>query len=461
MGSSKRLTPYHFIILGFAATILVGTVLLRLGVCHEGGELSWLDALFTATSATCVTGLAVVDTGSFFSTTGQSVILGLIQIGGLGVMTYTSLVFYLWRKRISLSDRMAVRQSLLHDPAFHLGSFLKRVVLGTLLIETLGAAVLFLMDPAEFSPYSALFHSISAFCNAGFGLRGDSLSAFEVNYGVNAVFMVLITLGGLGFAVLLELAERLSPAAAVRRRRNAETHPGRRPRLTWHARVVLSTSLWLVVGGAVVIYLAEFALHQGHFSHAEKFLGSLFQSVTCRTAGFNTISIGQMTNISLLVMIALMFIGGSPGSCAGGVKTTTVRALAAFALARIKGRRQAVVQGQFAMDEGSMNDALLLILYGMVIVGTGALALSITEVGALPHDQTRGMFLEILFECVSAFGTVGLSTGLTPQLTAPGKIVITVLMFVGRLGPIVFVSTLHDMQRRERFTWPEKRLPIG
>jgi trk system potassium uptake protein TrkH len=456
MAARRRLSPNELIILGFALIILCGTVLLRLDVCRTGAELSWLDALFTATSATCVTGLAVVDTGTFFSPVGQGVLLGLIQVGGLGVMTYTSLVFLLWRKRISLSDRTAVRQSLLQDPSFRLGAFLRRVVFGALAIEAVGAALLWLLDPAGFAPWSALFHSVSAFCNAGFGLYADSLVQWRADAGVNLVFMALIVLGGLGFAVLIELGGW--PRAAWRRLRSGRADPG--ARLSWHARVVLSTSLWLVLGGAAALFLAEFALGRDGVPLSSELLSALFQSVTSRTAGFNTLDIGGLTNISLLVIIALMFIGGSPGSCAGGVKTTTFRALLGFSLARIMGRRQAVVR-RFALDEGSLNDALTLILYGIVIVGAGTLALCITELGPQPHAQTRGMFLELLFECVSAFGTVGLSAGVTGELSPWGRLVVTLLMFVGRLGPIVFIGVLHDMRRQEKFTWPEKRLPIG
>lgn len=456
MASHHRLSPNALLILGFALIILAGTVLLRLDVCRTGQDLPWVDALFTATSATCVTGLVVVDTGTFFSPVGQGVLLGLFQVGGLGVMTYTSLVFLLWRKRISLSDRTAVRQTLLLDPGFHLGAFLRRVVFGALAIEGLGAALLWALAPGGFSPWSAVFHAVSAFCNAGFGLHADSLMQWRAHAGVNLVVMGLIVLGGLGFAVLIELGGW--PRAVWRRLRSGRVDPG--ARLSWHARVVLSTSLWLALGGAAVVFLAEFALGHDGVPLTTGLWSALFQSVTCRTAGFNTMDIGALTNISLLVMIALMFIGGSPGSCAGGVKTTTFRALLSFSLARIMGRRQAVVR-RFALDEGSLNDALTLILYGITIVGLGTLALCVTELGPHPHAETRGMFLELLFECVSAFGTVGLSAGVTGELTPWGRLVVTLLMFVGRLGPIVFVGVLHDMRRQEKFTWPEKRLPIG
>lgn len=452
----KKLPPFILPILGFAMTIIVGAVLLHQDFSHTGASLSWVDALFTATSATCVTGLAVVDTGSFFSTTGQGVLLGLIQLGGLGIMTYTSLVFYLWRNRIALSDREAVSQTLLYDPKFSLGHFLLQVVGGCIILELFGAVTLYFLDPVGFSPFSALFHSVSAFCNAGFSLYSDSLMRWRSDVGVNAVFMALIICGGLGFVVLIELTERITH----KHLRIGGVKPYMQGHLSWHARIVLRMSFWLVIGGAGAILLVEFMLHHGEYSLAEEVLGSLFQSVTCRTAGFNTMEISSLSNVSLLIMIFLMFVGGAPGSCAGGVKVTTLRALIAFCVARLKGRQQAVA-GRFALDEETMNGALTLMMLATGVVGLGVLVLCVSETGAMPHSATRGQFLELLFEAVSAFGTVGLSVGITPETTTVGKLTLTVLMFIGRLGPIIFLQVLQDLHKQEKFRWPEKRLPIG
>ena len=440
--------PVYF----FALTIMVGTVLLHHPVSHAGGEISWLDALFTATSATCVTGLIVVDTGTFFSRFGQNVILSLIQLGGLGVMTYTSLVFYLWRKRVSVTDRIAVGQSLLHDPRFHLGSFLKMMVLMCIVIEGSGGVLLYFADPQGFRPYSALFHSISAFCNAGFSLYGTSVMAWKHDLGVNLILMTLITLGGLGFYVLLEIAG-ISDGSG-----NTTKPTGRR--ISWQSRVVLRTSLFLVLFGWGVFFLAEYLGGAEKGNVPGVLLEGLFQSVTSRTAGFNSVDIGSMTNVSLFVMILLMVIGGSPGSCAGGVKTTTFRVLAAFGVSQLKGRKQVVVDG-YGLDESTVNKALTLSVFAFLILVGGTMVLCITEGGDVPHTQARGQFLEILFEVASAFGTVGLSTGLTPNLSAAGKTVITLLMFIGRLGPIVFLSMIQSWQVRERFSRPEKTVLIG
>ncbi len=442
-------SPFTYPIYFFMLTILAGAVALMLPVSLNGGGLSFVDALFTATSATCVTGLVVVDTGAHFSRTGQAVILGMIQLGGLGIMTYASLVFYLWRRRISLTDRLAVG-GLMHDASFHLGRFIVHLAAWTVLIESAGALCLWLFDPHGFHPWSALFHSVSAFCNAGFGLYPDSLVQWRGDVGVNLTVMALITLGGIGFSVIVELEQWLR--GRLRR--------GRARPLSWYAGVVLKVSAFLSLGGAAAVYLAEIVGLGRDMPWRDGVLAALFQSVTCRTAGFNTVDIGQLTTISLLVMIFLMFVGGSPGSCAGGIKTTTARALWAFAVSKVLGRRQPVV-GRYALDAETLGRAVTLTLIALVLVAVGTLWLVVSEGGDVPHAEARGLFLEVLFEVVSALGTVGLSMGITPKLSDSGKIVITLLMFVGRLGPIAFLTVISRMQEQPRYSWPEESMLIG
>ncbi|MEW6218833.1 MAG: potassium transporter TrkG [Thermodesulfobacteriota bacterium] len=444
-------SPLLLPILFFALMILAGTVLLHSPWSAAGSRIGWLDALFTATSATCVTGLTVVDTGTAYSPFGHGVILVLIQAGGLGIMTLTSLIFYLWRQRVSLTDRIAVGQSLLHDPSFRLGSFLVRLVLLTVLIEAAGAILLHLLAPAGFPPFAALFHAVSAFCNAGFSLYASNLMDWRGAWGINLVVMALIILGGIGFSVLIEGQSLL--ASRLRRE-----WPRRRP--SWYAGVVLSTSAFLVVAGAGGLYLSELGGQPASRPWDETILAALFQSVTCRTAGFNTLDIGQMTNISLLIMIILMFIGGAPGSCAGGIKVTTCRTLWAFTRAQLRGRRQAVI-GRFAVNSATHSRAIILFVFASGIISIAAFLLTVTEGGTVPHPQAGGIELDVLFEAVSAFGTVGLSTGLTPKLSVAGKLIITALMFVGRLGPILFVAAMQSVQEPELFTWPEDDMLIG
>ena len=443
----KFISPAFLPVYFFAATILLGGTLLHLPAAQNGTRISWLDAMFTSVSATCVTGLVVVDTGTAFSTFGLAVIAALIHVGGLGVMTYTSLVFYLWRRRVTLTDRIAVGQSLLGDPSFRLGSFLVRVVTVCLGIEAVGAVALYVLTGGEMGWFGAFFHAVSAFCNAGFALYPDSLMGFAGNLPVNLVFMLLIFLGGLGFYVLVELpgafASRLGPK-------------GGGARLSWQSSLVIRTSLWLILAGWVVFFLIE--ARQDGLGTA--LLQSLFQSVTARTAGFNTMDIAVMTDTSLFVMILLMVIGGSPGSCAGGIKTTTLRVLVGFGVSQVKGREQVVVEG-CGVDTQTVNKAMTLTIMAFVLILASVFVLTVTEGANVPHQMVRGKFIELFFEASSAFGTVGLSTGLTPRLSDPGKLVVMMLMFVGRLGPIVFLTMLQAWQTREHFRRAEKNMLIG
>ncbi|MBI9110830.1 TrkH family potassium uptake protein [Maridesulfovibrio ferrireducens] len=451
---SKASSPFWVPIYAFLTTIITGGLLLKLDICHPGKSLSLLDAIFTATSAVCVTGLAVVDTGSFFSRTGQTVILTLIQLGGLGIMTYASLVIYLLGKKVSAADRIAVSQTLIHDPSFNIGRFIVGVVTAVLSIELIGAVLLNRMDPQGFAPYSAIFHSVSAFCNAGFSLYPDSLSTWKDHAGINFVFIALIVMGGLGFYVLTELWQKLCDYIR-RKKRPITAHP-----ISWQTYIVLETTLFLIIAGTVALLLAESLRAHVIPNFESNELSALFQSVTCRTAGFNTLDISSMTNISLIFMIFLMLIGGSPGSCAGGLKTTTFRALFGFVISKIRGRSQVRV-GWYALTEDSINKSLTIMALAGVILGTAVILLSITEGGNIPHTQARGHFIEILFETVSAFATVGLSTGITPKLTSAGKIIIISLMFVGRLGPVWLLTAINSWQSEPRYKVPEDDLSLG
>ncbi len=452
----KRLLfqPLLFPILFFGKTILAGSLLLILPVSlAEGSSLSWTDALFTAASATCVTGLTVVDTGTTFSGFGKTVILFLIQIGGLGIMSLTSLALYLLRQRVTLTDRLAVGQNLLQDPRFHLGHFLRRIVFWTLLIELIGAGLLYIFTKGEMQPGSALFHSVSAFCNAGFALYSDSLSCWSDNVPVNMIFIALIILGGIGFFVMVECAQWLSAQVSAKGRKSTQ-------RLSWYSTVVLQTSLFLVIGGTLALFFTEYIVQAHDMSWPAALLASLFQAVSCRTAGFNTVPIAGLTNVTLLLMMGLMFIGAAPGSCGGGIKVTTFRVLLGFLRAELRDRKQAVI-GRMAADRQTVRRALALFAFSVVIIAMAILILSISETGSISHSESRGEFLEIAFEVVSAYGTAGISTGLTPQLSTFGKYVIILLMFLGRLGPLLFVGVLHALQRRESFSRPESDLLIG
>ena len=445
--------PISFPIVFFVMVIVCGAVALHISEKNVGDALSWTDAVFTATSAACVTGLTVVDTGAYFSIFGKIIILGLMQIGGLGIMTFTSLSIYLWRRRTTISDRIAVGQALLHDRRFDLGRFLIEIVSWTMLIEAAGALALYLLSPKVFTPFSAVFHAVSAFCNAGFSLFTTSLVQWKGEWGINLVFIVLIVIGGIGFSVFIEFKNWIKNCLFLRK-------PLRSNSPSWYANIVVLTSLSLILFGWLGIYIAEFVGYNRLMALDDAILTALFQSVTCRTAGFNTLDIGQMTNVSLILLLFLMFIGGAPGSCAGGIKVTTFRVLVATMASYLRGKKQTVI-GKFAVDEAAVKKAMVLFVLASVIIFMAVFTLDFTEGGDMPHAQVRGQYLEILFESVSAFCTVGLSTGLTPRLSMAGKWVIILLMFVGRLGPFVLIGALQRLHTVQYYKLPEENLMIG
>jgi trk system potassium uptake protein TrkH len=446
-------SPVIFPIIFFILVILCGSIFLHSSEKNNVDSISWTDSTFTATSAACVTGLVVVDTGSYFTVFGKIIILCLMQIGGLGIMTFTSLSIYLWRRRTTITDRIAVGQILLHDAKFNLGKFLIEIVSWTFIIEAAGAILLYLIAPKPFSPFSAIFHSVSAFCNAGFSLFADSLIGWKGEWGINLVFIALILVGGIGFSVFIEFKN------FVIQRLKFWSFP-RGNGLSWYTKIVLRTSLFLIVFGWVSIYLSEFVGYNRMMAPDDAILTSLFQSVTSRTAGFNTLDISQMTNVSLVIILFLMFIGGAPGSCAGGIKVTTFRVIAATLWSEIKGKKQVVI-GKFAINEAAVKKTMVLFIIAIIIIFLAVFLLDFTEGGNKPHGQVRGQYLEILFESVSAFCTVGLSTGLTSTLSTAGKWIIIFLMFIGRLGPFVLISALQRVQEVEYYKLPEESMMIG
>ena len=426
---------------------------LHLSEQNKIDSLSWTDSVFTATSAACVTGLVVVDTGSYFTLFGKIIILSLMQIGGLGIMTFTSLAIYLWRRRTTITDRIAVGQVLLHDARFKLGEFLIQIVSWTFIIEAIGATLLYLMAPGAFSPFSAIFHSVSAFCNAGFSLFANSLIDWKGDWGINLVFIALIIVGGIGFSVFIEFKN-----AVLRIFKSGSDSQG--TKVSWYAKIVVRTSLFLIILGWIGIYFAEFIGYNKMMILDDAILTALFQSVTSRTAGFNTLNIGQMTNVSLIILLFLMFIGGAPGSCAGGIKVTTFRVLIAAIWSQLMGKKQAVI-GKFAVNEATIKRTLVLFALGVLIIFIAVFLLDFTEGGDKPHYLVRGQFLEILFESVSAFCTVGLSTGLTSTLSDVGKWILVFLMFIGRLGPFLLINALQSIQEVQLYDLPEENLMIG
>ena len=449
MQRKRYLTPLTWPAISFAAMILLGTLALCLPVCHgEGASLSVVDAAFLSTSAVCVTGLSPVDISQVLSPVGQGVMLVLIQVGGLGVMTYTSLIFLLWRKQVPFTSREAVSQALLGGD-FNMGQFLLQVVCIVLGVELLAALVLFLHDPVFFSPFSALFHAVSAFCNAGFALAPDNMVAFREDGLVCTVICICIVLGGIGFGVLRECLGILS------RGRLAPV-----TRLSRLSRLVINTSLFLIVAGALLIFVVEWRRAGnedlvGDGLHL--FLISLFHSISARTAGFNMVDMANWSHASLMVLMVLMFIGGGPGSCAGGIKIVTFRLLVGYVVAQVRGDRQIVFH-----KRGVPPENLTLFLLYTLSIFFSVFLLTITENGILHRVEGQSMaFVNLLFEVVSAQGTVGLSVNLTPQLTSEGKCILIFNMFAGRVGLLSLLLALRSLQPKKAYAYAESQLPVG
>ena len=434
----------------FAASFLgligLGTVGFRvLPGLYTGEPFTWLDALFTTTSAVCVTGLIVEDTATFLTGWGQGYVLLLIQAGGLGILTFTTLILNTLGRRLSLRHASIMTETASFAPHVDPRRLTRDVFLFTFGVEAVGAAALWLFWLDELGPtgalWPAIFHAVSAFCNAGFSTYTDSLVGWADAPGVLGVVMGLIVIGGIGFVVLEELT------LLVRRREH-----GRRTRLSLHARVVLATTAVLIVGGWGLFTLFEWNATFAAMSVPTKLLNGLFLSVTTRTAGFNTIHYGEAAADTNFLTILLMSVGGSPGSTAGGLKTTTAALIGLAAWSRLRGRPTVTLWFRTIPDE-AVRRAVTLFVIAFGIVTTAIFVLTTTDLAwadGIPLGEGQGPFLALMFEAASAFNTVGLSMGVTGTLSAPGRLTMIVLMFIGRIGPLTFAAAL---SRPERPAW--------
>ncbi|MBU5442004.1 TrkH family potassium uptake protein [Paenibacillus sp. MSJ-34] len=438
-----RLSPPQILVLGFAAIITIGAFLLMLPISTRGDQpLSFIDALFTSTSATCVTGLVVVDTWSTFSIFGQIVIMILVQIGGLGFMTMATLFALVLKKRISLRERLILQESMRATSMEGIVRLIRRVIIFALTIESI-AAVLFSIRWAFDMPpgkavYYGIFHAVSLFNNGGFDLFGEftSFQKYAADPYFHIIAMTLVVSGGLGFIVLADLYEW-----------------PRRKKLSLQSKVVLSMTGILICVGTLVFFAFEYANAKtiGTMDLPGKILASFFQSVSTRSSGTSTVNIGDLHQGTQFFMIILMFIGAAPGSTGGGIKITTFALLVAGVVSMLRGRDDVVLfRNRIAKD--LIIKALTIILFALFMVVAVAMLLSMTE------DR---YFLMILFETASAVGTVGLSMGLTPELSAFAKIVLCVAMFVGRLGPLTLAYALGPKKEKELYRHPEGKIIIG
>lgn len=437
-------SPPRLIIYVFFILICVGTLLLSMPFSSSSGQsVGLLDALFTAVSAVCVNGLVVLDTGAAFSTAGQVIIMLLIQVGGLGFMTLGVMIAILLGKKIGLKQRLIIQQMTQSTSAQGLVKLSLYIVLIAFAFESIGTIILTIRWSDDLgwgqALYYGLFHSISAFNNAGFALWSDSLSSFVGDPIVNLTIAILFVFGGLGFIVVVEIFRKRSWR-----------------KFSLHSKVVLLSSATLALGGFLLLFLLESqnSVTFGHLSWGERAFAAFFQSLTPRSVGYNTIEIGSMLAASQFLIIILMFIGSSSGGTGGGIKTNTVVVLLLATLNTFRGGGQIHAFERRIAQESVMR-ALAVVISSLTFVLVVALLLTVTE------NMFENHFLEVLFEATSAFSTTGLTMGLTGELTPIGKIIVLITMFVGRLGPLTLAFALSQKKQTSRIGYPEDHILIG
>ena len=447
----QRMPPAWLVIMSYLAAAFTGTILLSLPAASTEEPLSLIDALFTATSGICVTGLIVIDTGARLTLFGKTVLMILIQMGGLGVMTFSVFLFLFLGKGMGLKGRWIITESFTATPLKDIRSLIWSIFTFTFAVEGIGALLLFLFWRREMTVsgalFTSIFHSISAFCNAGFSFFSSSFMEYRGSLLLNATVMTLIVIGGIGFPVMYQLAHRL--------RHREEYH--RKP-LSLHMRMVLWTTAVLIASGALLLFLLERGHALRDLPWHEKLFASLFQSITARTAGFNTLDIQQLGGATLFVLIMLMFVGASPGSCGGGIKTTSLAVMGAILKNKIQGKASVSIFHRTLPDE-TVSRALSIFILAVVTITAGLIILLITQMGAA--YPSKEFFLAYLFEAVSAFGTVGLSMGVTSTLSTVGKVVIIVLMLLGRVGLLTVAYVVTRRERLTLFKYAEEKVMIG
>lgn len=411
-------------------------------------DLRFVDALFTATSAVCVTGLSPIDVGKELSLAGQLITMVLFQVGGLGIITFSIILFALMGRGISFKGREIAQSTFLHTPRGDFYVILKKVIRYSFVIEAIGAVALFLRFVQDFPAgkafYHAVFNAVSAFNNAGFSLFSDSLMSYQSDITVNLTVMGLIIMGGIGFIVQHEVLARLQ---------------GLEKRLSLHTKIVLITTAVLIIIGAVCFYFMEMNNVLRGASFKTALLSSLFQSVTSRTAGFNTVDIGALTNSTILIIMILMFIGASPGSTGGGIKTTSFSLLLLFIYNRIKGNANVNIGNRTIPPE--LIEKTIYIIFASAFCICLITSIILLSGNSTPSSMVnRSQFVEYLFETVSAFGTVGLSMNLTPRLNDIQKYAVIFMMFAGRVGPLTLAFAWYSSRRRG-LTYAEEAVMVG
>ena len=436
-----ELNPPRVLALGFGTLILIGAILLNLPIASQDGEsIGFINSLFTSASAVCVTGLVVVNTAEHWTLFGQIVIIILIQMGGLGFMTMATIVAMLIGKKITLKERLIIKEQLNQNTMSGLVRLTRYVVFSTFLIEFIGAILLSIRFIPEYGTakgiWFSIFHSISAFCNAGFDIIGSSIMPFVGDFLINFTIASLIIIGGLGFSVYIDISQKKSFK-----------------RLNLHSKLVIVITLILIITGMFLILIVEKDNPDtlANLSTGDKFLAAFFQSVISRTAGFNSVDISKLYDTTGFILIILMFIGGSPGSTAGGIKTTTFGTIILTTIAVVRGNKDVSVFNR-RINQDVINRSLAIATIGLALVMVVSLVLTLTE---------SGNFLDLLFETTSAFGTVGLTRGITSNLSNIGKIIISITMYLGRVGPLTMAFAFSEKQKQTLYRHCEGNIIVG
>lgn len=441
-----RFQPAQVLALSFIATIAIGTFLLMMPFStYTGQNVTFVDALFTSTSAVCVTGLIVQDTATYFTPLGQAVILILFQLGGLGIMSFSTLILLVAGKKISIQDKIIIQQDYHHTAAKNVKSLVKNIFVYAVAIESVGTLFLYVKWHGKFPAmkgfFYSLFHAVSAFCNAGFSVFSDNLESFRGDVWTNVIIMILIVLGGLGFLVLSEGVNFFSGIFRLRKKK-----------MSLHSKMVWIMSFVLILLPFLSFLSIEWSRSMQGFSLKEKILSSLFQVITPRTAGFNTMALGSLHPAAIFMLISLMFIGASPGSTGGGVKTSTFGVLFAFIKSRVAARESINIFYRTLSLE-LVTKAFTVVVLSICIISVSCAILFLTQSG-MSMEET-------FFEVFSAFGTVGLSLGMTPTLNTAGKVVIVFTMFIGRIGPLTLLYAFSREKSFGKFAYVEESVMIG
>ncbi|BBM42671.1 TrkH family potassium uptake protein [Leptotrichia wadei] len=442
---NKSFSPYMTILLSFMVVTILGGILLSLPISMRYGKsVKLIDGFFIATSAICVTGLSSIDIGSVYNIFGQMVILVLIQLGGLGVITFTSVIIIMISKKIGYYTKKIVQEDINIDTTFKIEEYVKKVILSVIVIEFIGTVILFFEFIKKFgflkAVYYSFFHSVSAFCNAGFSLFSDNLYGFKNSFIINMTIPLLIFLGGIGFSTILNCYNVLRK---------------KEKRLTSTTKLSIKISIFLVIIGMIAMFILEYSNKStiGNLSFGQKLEASFFQSVTTRTAGFNTISILGLKRSTSLLFVILMFIGASPGSTGGGIKTTTIGLIILGTLATLK-NKDTIEYDKRSVSWRIYSKAITVLFISLIYMTICVFLLILFE-------RNKNL-LDLVFEVFSAFGTVGLSRNLTPSLADISKFILIVTMFVGRVGPLTIALALSKSNlKKGRYTYPQENILIG